>query len=55
MAPTYILFFMCNPKSFSFIEFLMDVCIYDNLLDTIRFTDKNYYIFYSQNWVKFYV
>ena len=24
----------------SFIEFLMDVCIYDSILDTIKITDK---------------
>ena len=29
----YFLFYMCYPESVSFIEFLMDFCIYDDLLD----------------------
>ena len=28
---------MCYPKSVNFIEFLMDVCIHDDMLDTIQF------------------
>ena len=37
----YHLFCMCHPKSYSFIEFLMDLCIiYDDILDTIWITDK---------------
>ena len=31
---------MCYPKSVSIIEFLMDFCIYDDILDTIQITDK---------------
>ena len=31
---------MCYLQSVSFIEFLMDVCTYDFILDTIWFTDK---------------
>ena len=31
---------MTYPKSVSFTEFLMDFCIYDNILDTILITDK---------------
>ena len=31
---------MCYLKSVSFIEFLMDFCIYDNILNTIWITDK---------------
>ena len=37
---TYLLLFMCYPKSFNFIEFLMDFCIYDDMLDTIQIIDK---------------
>ena len=36
----YLLLCMCYPKSLNFIEFLMDFCIYDNILDMIRITDK---------------
>ena len=31
---------MCYPNSVSFIEFLMDFCTYDDILDTIPITDK---------------
>ena len=31
---------MCYPKSVNFIEFLMDFCIYDDILDTIQVTGK---------------
>ena len=31
---------MCYPKSVSFIEFLMDFCIYDDTLGIIQITDK---------------
>ena len=51
----YLLLCMCYPKSVSFIEFLMDFCIYDDISDTIRIKDKSYYILNSQNQVKFYV
>ena len=37
---TYLLFYLCYQKSVSFIEFFMDFCIYDDILDTIQFTDK---------------
>ena len=37
---TYLLFCMCYPKSVNFIEFLMDFCIYDDVLHTIQNTDK---------------
>ena len=41
--------------TFSFIEFLMDFCIYDDILYTIQITGKSYFILNSQNQVKFYV
>ena len=31
---------MCYPKSDSFIALLMDLCMYDDILDTIWITDK---------------
>ena len=31
---------MCYPNSVNLIEFLMDFCIYDDILDTILITDK---------------
>ena len=37
---TYLLFCICYLKSVSFIEFLMDLCIYDDILDAIRIADK---------------
>ena len=37
---TYLMFCMCYPKSVSFIEFLMDLCICDDIVDTIQITDK---------------
>ena len=37
---TYLLFCIHYPKSVSFIEFLMDLCIYDDILNTIQITDK---------------
>ena len=37
---TYLLFCMDYPKSLSFIAFLMDFCIHDDMLDTVRITDK---------------
>ena len=37
---TYLLFCMGYTKSVSFIEFLMDVCIYDVILDAIQIKDK---------------
>ena len=36
---TYLLFCVCYPQSVSFTEFLMDLCIYDDILDAIRITD----------------
>ena len=36
----YLLFRMCYPESVDFIEFLMDFCIYDDILDMIQITDK---------------
>ena len=36
----YLLFCMCYPKSVSFIEFLMDFCIYDDILVMIQITNK---------------
>ena len=45
------------PKSVSFIEFLMDFCIYGDIADTyiiqITAADKSHYIQNSQNKVKF--
>ena len=43
---------MSYAQSASFIEFLMDFCIYDDILDTIQITDKK---FNSQNQVKSYM
>ena len=37
---TYLLFCICYPKSVSFSEFLMDLCIYDDILDAIQIADK---------------
>ena len=41
MASSYILFciYMCYAKSVTFIEILMDFNIYDDILDTIDYTD----------------
>ena len=36
----YLLFYVCYPKSVSFIEFLMEFCMYDDILDTIWITNK---------------
>ena len=36
----YLLFCICYPKSVSFIEFLMKLCIYDDIFDAIQITDK---------------
>ena len=36
----YLLFCMCYPKSVNCIEFLIDLSIYDEILDTIQITDK---------------
>ena len=43
------------PQSVSFIEFLMDFCTYNDILDTIWITEKSYSILNSQNQVKFYM
>ena len=37
---TYLLFCVRYLKSINFIAFLMDLCIYDDILDTILITDK---------------
>ena len=37
---TYLLFCMCYPKSVNFIEFLMDFCIYDDILGVINIIYK---------------
>ena len=37
---TYLLFCKCYPESVNFIEFLMEFCIYDDLLDMMQITDK---------------
>ena len=31
---------MCYPKSGSFIDFLKDFCIYDDIFNTMQITDK---------------
>ena len=49
---TYLLFYMCYPKSVNFIEFLMDFCIYDDILHTIQVKGKSYCMLNSQNLVK---
>ena len=51
----YLLFCLCYSKAVSFIEFLIDICNYDDILDKIWITDKRYYILNSQNHFKFYV
>ena len=40
MAFTYLLFCMCYAKVFSFIEFIMNFCTYDDNLYAIQITDK---------------
>ena len=40
MVPISCSIAMCYPKSVSFNEFLTDFCIYDDIVDTIRITDK---------------
>ena len=37
---TYLQFCVCYPKSVSYIEFLMALCIYHDILDTMWSTDK---------------
>ena len=37
---SYLLLCICYPKSVSFIEFLMDFCIYDDILDKIGIANK---------------
>ena len=37
---THLLFCRCYPISVNFIEFPMDFCIYDDILDMIQITDK---------------
>ena len=46
---THLLFCMCYPKPVSFIEFLMDFCIYDDILDAIQITDKKSLNFNSKS------
>ena len=41
----YLQFYVCYLKSVSFIEFLIDLCIYDDTLDVIRITDKKLFHF----------
>ena len=41
----YLQFCVCYLKSVSFIEFLIDLCIYDDTLDVIRITDKKLFHF----------
>ena len=36
----YLLFCMCYPTSVNFIEFLMNFCIYNDILDTIQIIEK---------------
>ena len=40
MAHSYLHFCIYYPESVSFIEFLMDLCIYDDILDAIWIADK---------------
>ena len=42
---TYLLLCMCYPNSVKFIEFLMDFCIYDDILDMIQIADKTLLLF----------
>ena len=37
---TNLLFHVCYPKSVSFIDFIMHLCMYDDILYAIRITDK---------------
>ena len=37
---TYLQFCVYYPESVSFIEFLMDLCTYDEILNVIQITDK---------------
>ena len=41
------------PKSVSFVEFLINFCTYDDILDTIWITGKSYCILNSQTQFKF--
>ena len=43
---------MCYPISVSFIEFRMDFCNHDGILDTIRITDKKLLHFKLSKWDK---
>ena len=40
MAHIFCSVAMCYPKSVNFIEFLMDFCLYYDILDMIQITDK---------------
>ena len=40
MAHNYLLFYMCYLKSVSFIEFLMDLRIRNDIVDALWITDK---------------
>ena len=41
---------MCYPKSVTFIKFLLDFCIYDNILGMIQITGKKLlYVKYSKS------
>ena len=51
----YLLFCACYVKSVSFIEFLMDFCLYDDIVDTIQIIDEKLLHLNSQNQVKFYM
>ena len=40
MAFTYLLYSVCIMQKCSFIEFTMNICIYDDILYAIQITDK---------------
>ena len=42
---TYLQFCVCYPNSVNFIEFLMDFCIYDDILDAIQIIEKKLLLF----------
>ena len=51
----YLMFCIIYPKSVSLIEFLMDLCIPDDILDAIWVADKKLLHLNSQNHIKFYM
>ena len=51
----YLLLCMCYLQSASFIDFLMDFCLYDDILDAILITDKKLLQFKLSKLINFYM